>query len=559
MQQHGLIERLMQVPVKQKTRTFAPQTKLVELLAGIMSGLGHLADLNDGPHPLAKDAIVARAWGQSGFAHYSNVSRTLEACDAQTVGAVEQALNEFSRPFIENVIHDLLRQGKPIIYDLDLTGQAVSATSQTYPGAAFAWMNDRVKLGYQLARVCLSSSTRERVWLAGFHHPGDTVSVTCVQDLIRAAEAQTGIRPRRHPELVQTRIVTQQETVTRTQRLLAQQQQILTRFQRTHTQLIGKVYHAEVLLKGTLSAQKSGRLQHQVTGWQQRLPRLEKQIATSQRIIVQHQLRLTDQQTTLRHLQAWRVQLEQENQANPDPPAYCEARMDAGFTSGENLTWLIEMGYCPNTKAPNDQTTTALQTRLTARSCWTRVGDNAEMIAWDDYFLHGCPYPLTVALERFKTGRQYKHATLIHYRDDGQFPTLPDWFSHYNERQTIEAGNKEMKGTFFVQHLMSRSLAGIQLQVLFTGLAANVVRWCTPWLQSCAPSASPKFQRTLGSPKHLVHMAANTEALVQQRPQGTTLQFAPHSPLAGVILFLRGVPAFQLPLGFNCPCKIESG
>ena len=116
-----------------------------------------------------------------------------------------------------------------------------------------------------------------------------------------------------------------------------------------------------------------------------------------------------------------------------------------------------------------------------------------------------------------------------------------------------------MKGTFFVQHLMSRSLAGIQLQVLFTGLAANVVRWCTPWLQSCAPTASPKFQRTLGSPKHLVHMAANTNALVQQMPQGTTLQFAPHSPLAGLILFLKGVPAFQLPLGFNCPCKIESG
>jgi hypothetical protein len=26
-----------------------------------------------------------------------------------------------------------------------------------------------------------------------------------------------------------------------------------------------------------------------------------------------------------------------------------------------------------------------------------------------------------------------------------------------------------------------------------------------------------------------------------------------------VILFLKGVPAFQLPLGFNRPCKIESG
>jgi hypothetical protein len=54
-------------------------------------------------------------------------------------------------------------------------------------------------------------------------------------------------------------------------------------------------------------------------------------------------------------------------------------------------------------------------------------------------------------------------------------------------------------------------------------------------------------------------MAANTDALVQQAPHGTTLQFAPHSPLAGLILFLKGVPAFQLSLGINRPHKIESG
>jgi hypothetical protein len=559
VQQHGLIERLMQVPVKQKTRTFAPQTKLVELLAGIMSGLEHLADLNEGPHPVAKDSIVARAWGQPGFAHYSTVSRTLEACDTQTVSAVEQAINAFSRPFIDDVIHDLLRRGEPLIYDLDLTGQAVSATSHTYPGVAFGWMNDRVKLGYQLARVCLSPSKRERIWLAGVHHPGDTVSVSCVQELIRAAEAQTGVRPRRRPELVQKRITAQQDLINRTQRLLAQHHQTLTRLRQTHTELIGKVYHTEALLKEALSAQKSAHFQQQVTSWQRRLPRLDKQLATCQQVIAKHQTRLTEQQTILTDLQAWRVQLEQENQTNPDPPAYCEARMDAGFTSGENLTWLIEMGYCPNTKAPSAQTTTALQARLTTRTHWVRVGDNAEMMAWDDYFLHGCPYPLTVALERFKTGWHYKYATLIQYCDDSQCPTLPVWFHHYNERQTIEAGNKEMKGTFFVQHLMSRSLAGIQLQVLFTGLAANVVRWCAPWLQSCAPTASPKFQRTLSSPKHLVRMAANTDALVQQAPHGTTLQFAPHSPLAGLILFLKGVPAFQLSLGFHRPHKIESG
>ena len=559
LQQHGLIERLMQVPVKQKTRTFEPQTKLVEFLAGIMSGLEHLVDLNDGPHPIAPDKIVARAWGQPGFAQYSTVSRTLEACDARTVSVVEQALNAFSRPFIDEQVHELLRQGVPLIYDLDLTGQAVSATSQTYPGVAFGWMNDQVKLGYQLARVCLSSSTRERIWLAGFHHPGDTVSVTCVQELIRAAEIQTGVRPRRRPELVQGRITAQQEVVDRMQRLLGQQQQTLTRCQQTHTELIGKVYHAEMVLKEAISAQKSARLQQQVASWRRRLPRLEKQVTTCLHVIAKHQTRLTDQQTILTDLQAWRVQLEQENQTNPDPPAYCEVRMDAGFTSGENLTWVIEMGYGPNTKAPNAQTTTALQARLTAQSHWVRAGDNAEMIAWADHTLHGCPYPVTVALERFKTGSQYKYASLIQYRDDGQFPTLPAWFHHYNERQTIEAGNKELKGTFFVQHLMSRSVAGIQIQVLFTGLAANVVRWCIPWLRSCAPTTHPKFQQTLGSPKHLIHMAANTDALVQQAPHGTTLQFAPHSPLAGLVLFLKGVPAFQLSLGFNRPCQIESG
>ncbi|HET7091186.1 MAG TPA: hypothetical protein VFL17_21335 [Anaerolineae bacterium] len=559
LQQHGLLARLMQVPLPQKTRTFAPQTKLVEFLAGIMSGIAYLSDLNDGPHPLAKDPIAARAWGQPGFAHYSGVSRTLDVCNAETVAAVERAIADFSRPFIDQVVHDLLRRGEPVIYDLDLTGQAVSPTSQTYPGVAFGWMNDGVKLGYQLARVCLSPPDQDRVWLAGFHHPGDTVSAACVQDLIRAAETHTHIRPRRRPELVQQRIAAHQDSLNRTQRLLEQQQARLTQLQQTQRDLIGKVYHAHEVLKTPISPGKSTRLQGQVAGWRKRLPRLEQQIATATRVLAQHRARLTQQQVGLADLQAWQAQLEADNRTNPDAPPYCEVRMDAGFVSGENLTWLIEMGYCPNTKAPNDRTTRALRARVTPRTRWVRVGDNAEMVAWGEYVLHGCPYPLTVALERFKVGHRYKYATLIHYRDDGWFPTLPAWFQHYNARQTIEAGNKEMKGPFHVQHLMSRSLAGIRLQVLFTGLAANVVRWCVPWLYRCAATPTAKFTRVLDSPKHLVRMAANTDALVQHTYFGTALQFGPQSPLSGVTLFLRGVPAFQLALGFNQPCEISSG
>ena len=559
LSQHGLIERLMNVPIPQKTRRFPPQAKLVEFLAGITSGLEHLEDLNNGPRPLAKDQVVAHAWGQLDFAHYSSASRTLDACTDATVAAVEQTLEAFSRPFLATTVQDLLRRGKPIIYDFDLTGQAVSSTSTTYPGVAFGWMNDGVKLGYQLARVCLSSRDGERTWLAGFHHPGDTVSSTCLKELVHAAEAQVHVRPRRRTELVQHRIEAQQVVVTRAHRLVSQHEVKLSHLQQTQTELTGKIYHAAQVCKGPISSAKSTHLQAQRASWLKRQPRLEAQIAKGQQVLAKHRAHAHDQETVLTQLRTWQTQLEADNRSNPDPPAYVEAQMDAGFVSGDNLTWLLEMGYCPNTKAPNDRTTTALRAQLSPQTRWVSVGANADMLAWDNYYLHGCPFPLTVALERFKVGPAYKYATLIHYRDDGIFPTLPVWFQHYNARQTIEAGNKEMKGTFFVQHLMSRSPAGIRLQVLFTGVAANIVRWFGPWLKSCAAEATPPLMRALNSPKHLVRVAANAAALVQQKIGGTALQFAPESPFPGVTLFLKGVPAFQLAFGFNQPYRIASG
>lgn len=123
LQQHGLIQKLMQVSISQKTITFAPQTKLIEFLAGILSGIEHLSDLNDGPQPLAQDTVVARAWGQRVFAHYSSVSRTLDCCDDDTVRAVEQAIETFSQPFLRTALHELMRTNVAVVYDLDLMGQ----------------------------------------------------------------------------------------------------------------------------------------------------------------------------------------------------------------------------------------------------------------------------------------------------------------------------------------------------------------------------------------------------------------------------------------------------
>src|SRR5712692_4104486 len=67
-QQHGLRDRLQQVPIGQKTRGLAPQAKLIEFLAGIMSGIEHLQDISHRPRPLTCDPVVARAWGLGHFA-----------------------------------------------------------------------------------------------------------------------------------------------------------------------------------------------------------------------------------------------------------------------------------------------------------------------------------------------------------------------------------------------------------------------------------------------------------------------------------------------------------
>jgi hypothetical protein len=551
LQQHGLLSQLMQVPIKQKTRTHTPQAKLIEFMAGIFSGIEYLSDLNDAPHPLAKDASVARAWGLSQFAHYSGVSRTLDTCDAETVRAVRRAIDTFSQPFIRAAVQELLCAGQPIVYDLDLTGQAVSSTSTSYPEAAFGWMDRQVHLGYQLARVCLTTSTPERIWLNGFHHPGDTVSATCVQELVRAAETQTQVRPRRRTDLVQQRLAATEKLMERPRRLLSQQQAKRTELQQLELRFRIQIAQAEQIQKHPILTARSERLLARVPPWQARLPRLAQQLARCEQAMAHHQTYLDELRRRVAELKDWLAHLEADNRTNPDPPV-CEVRMDSGFSGDDNLTWLIEMGYQVNTKAPSDKTTRALRQKVSAETTWTRVGANAELSAPGAYQLHRCPYPLRVALQRFKVGEAYHYATLLQFRDVGTPPPLADWFPAYNGRQTIEAGNKELKsGVFHVQHLMTRAPAGIQLQVLCAGLAANAVRWAGPWLRSCARPLAPPFEQTLQSTKHLVRVAANSAAWVQQTSSGTAIQFAPSSALPGVTLFLKGVPAFQLPLGFQ--------
>jgi hypothetical protein len=215
--------------------------------------------------------------------------------------------------------------------------------------------------------------------------------------------------------------------------------------------------------------------------------------------------------------------------------------MDAGFTSGPSRAWLIEMGYIVYTKAHHAGVAQALLARVDAQTAWVCVGQNAEMTAWDDYLVHDCPYPLTVALERFQTPHELQHAALLTYRDDGQMLTLPAWFEFYNGRQMIEAGNKAENLVFKIQHLMNRSPGGIRLRESFTLFGANFVRWAAVWLREQVDADGARFLPTLTRVKTMVRVAANSPGELICNPRGTFLEFAGASGYAGIVLRLAGV------------------
>ena len=238
-------------------------------------------------------------------------------------------------------------------------------------------MDDALQLGYQLARVCLTTVTGERLWLNGFHHPGDTVSCACLQELVHAAEAQTGVRPRRRTPLVQQRITATEQLMERPRRLLAQQETQRTHLRETELGMRVNIAQAEAALKKGTKTACSERRRKRLQAWQTRLPRLAQQLSDCERAIAHHQTYLQELTVRVTELKTWLAQLEADNRTNPDPPV-CAVRMDSGFSGGEPVAWLIEMGYQVNTKAPSDKTTQVLrqasfaQNHLDARGCQCR-------------------------------------------------------------------------------------------------------------------------------------------------------------------------------------------
>ena len=551
-QEIGLVEQLRKVPIEQKTVVRQPYEKVVEFLIGLLSGIEYLSDLSEGAAPLMRDGEVAAAWGLEQLADASGVSRTLKACDEKAVAAIEEGLEEVTRPFRERAIADLIAQDKEFVLDADLTGRPVSSSSETFPGAAFGYMDGEIRLGYQLAEICIQTDLYGRQWLGARHHPGNTVSAECLLELIELAEQRLGCHPYRRTDLLAQRLATSQEKMVdlkeRAQKPTAKTEREEERMAHLTQNIQQGQVALETLRQTARSARQKGpysrlsKLQKKVRVWEAQCERAQDRLERAHHTLQRYQARILALETEINQLQERYERFCRENVAQPIAPRF-RVRLDAGFSSGENLTDLLESGYAVDTKSANDALVKALQKRAGIENAsWTRVGKNAEMIGWTDYQISSCPYPLTVGLERFHTPKGTLHSVLIH--PPVFLPDLPSWFREYNSRQTIEAGNKEEKTTFKVQHLMCRSPAGIRIQALLTVFAANFVRWARLWVPPHIPVSNRRFDRTLSSTKRLVRIAANSPADILHFPDHTIIRFSHLSSFSGVIINLP-VQAFH--------------
>jgi hypothetical protein len=166
------------VQIAQKTIKDSPTNKLYDAFISLLAGAHGLIEINT---RLRADAALQRAFGRSRCAEQSVVQDTLNACTAENVEQMEQAMDAIYRQHSQGSQHDY--QVSFQLLDVDMSGLPCG------PKAAFAtkgyFANQRNRRGRQLGRV-LASHYGEIVVDRLFD--GKTQLTRALQPLIQAAE-----------------------------------------------------------------------------------------------------------------------------------------------------------------------------------------------------------------------------------------------------------------------------------------------------------------------------------------------------------------------------------
>lgn len=179
IRQLGILSLIAErVQIAQKTIQYRPVEKLVDALITILAGARGLVEANKRVRP---DRALQRAFGRQGCAEQSVISETLNACTAENVQQMQQAMADIYRQHSAGYRHNY-QQGLQLL-DIDMTGQPCGKKAAFASKGYFA--KQRNRRGRQLGRV-LSTWYEEIV--VDRLYDGKTQLPKTFQALVLAAE-----------------------------------------------------------------------------------------------------------------------------------------------------------------------------------------------------------------------------------------------------------------------------------------------------------------------------------------------------------------------------------
>lgn len=166
------------VQIAQKTVRYTPADKRYDAFIALLAGAHGLVELNQ---RLRADPALQAAFGRAACAEQSVVQDTLDACSAENVAQLEQALDVVYRQHSRGYRHDYARDWQ--LLDIDMSGLPCGKK------AAFATLGyfakQRNRRGRQLGRVL---ATRYHEVVVDRLFSGTTQLNTAVLPLVLAAE-----------------------------------------------------------------------------------------------------------------------------------------------------------------------------------------------------------------------------------------------------------------------------------------------------------------------------------------------------------------------------------
>lgn len=105
------------VHIKQKTIKHTPIDKLMDAFISLLAGAHGLVEINT---RLRADLGLQQAFGRTACAEQSVVQETLDACTAENVGQLREALDEIYRTHSQGFRHDY--QANWQLLDVDMSG-----------------------------------------------------------------------------------------------------------------------------------------------------------------------------------------------------------------------------------------------------------------------------------------------------------------------------------------------------------------------------------------------------------------------------------------------------